>query len=166
MTMHEVRFLPDNVSEEVSHSETLLDAARRAGVHISSPCGGEGNCGKCRVVVRKGEVDAPLSHPSDKMCHTLHPDDEVGAEITVHRREHAGLAKRNTLPLTTLSSWAIRRRASPLKVKPASVISFSSLSNVNPYFLRCVGKQERIPPGFMMRYTCLNTFRRSYVSGK
>jgi uncharacterized 2Fe-2S/4Fe-4S cluster protein (DUF4445 family) len=60
--LSEIRFLPGNVSGEASDSETILDAARRAGVHISSPCGGEGNCGKCRVVVKEGKVDMPSSH--------------------------------------------------------------------------------------------------------
>ncbi len=42
---------------------TLLDAARSAGVHVGAVCGGEGLCGKCRVIVREGEVDAaPTEH--------------------------------------------------------------------------------------------------------
>ncbi len=37
---------------------TLLDAARKAGVLIASICGGDGICGRCRVQVRSGTVDA------------------------------------------------------------------------------------------------------------
>ena len=35
----------------------LLEAIRQAGVGIRSICGGRGNCGKCKVIVRKGKVD-------------------------------------------------------------------------------------------------------------
>ncbi len=93
--MPEVRFLPDDVSEEVSPSETLLDAARRAGVHISSPCGGEGNCGKCRVVVKQGKVHTPSDHllTGDERarglvlaCRTL-PLSDLVVEVPAESRE-------------------------------------------------------------------------------
>ncbi|MDR1353325.1 MAG: ASKHA domain-containing protein [Treponema sp.] len=38
--------------------ESLLDAARRAGVAIDAPCGGNGTCGKCRVRLLAGETGA------------------------------------------------------------------------------------------------------------
>lgn len=46
-----IRFLPEGVSAHVSTGDTILAHAMRAGVSILSPCGGEGRCGKCRVVV-------------------------------------------------------------------------------------------------------------------
>lgn len=52
-----VRFEPDEVEVEVESGATILDAARKGGVFIDSICGGEGVCGKCRVVVRKGEIE-------------------------------------------------------------------------------------------------------------
>ncbi|MDZ7640685.1 MAG: ASKHA domain-containing protein [Desulfurivibrio sp.] len=36
--------------------ETLLAVARRAGLHVNASCGGEGSCGKCRVIVEQGQV--------------------------------------------------------------------------------------------------------------
>ena len=51
-----VEFVPDGVGIEVPYGATILDAARKAGVFIDSLCGGEGVCGKCRVIVRRGEV--------------------------------------------------------------------------------------------------------------
>jgi len=41
--------------------ETLLDVARQAGVHINASCGGSGVCGKCRIVVEEGRLDAEKS---------------------------------------------------------------------------------------------------------
>ena len=37
--------------------ENLLDAARRAGVMIDSPCNGNATCGKCKVKIVSGRVD-------------------------------------------------------------------------------------------------------------
>ena len=53
-----VTFHPDGVAIDVERGATLLDAARRAGVLIASICGGDGICGRCRVQVRSGAVDA------------------------------------------------------------------------------------------------------------
>jgi uncharacterized 2Fe-2S/4Fe-4S cluster protein (DUF4445 family) len=55
---HRIRFLPEGREAEVDEGTTLLDAASAAGVHVGAVCGGEGLCGKCRVVVRDGRVDA------------------------------------------------------------------------------------------------------------
>lgn len=51
-----VRFLPEGKEACVETGETLLAAAQAAGVYINSICGGDGICGKCRVVVREGPV--------------------------------------------------------------------------------------------------------------
>ena len=52
-----VQFGPTGIKVEVSAGTTILDAARKAGVFIESLCGGDGICGKCRVIVRRGMVD-------------------------------------------------------------------------------------------------------------
>lgn len=51
-------FQPDGITYINKEKETVLDAARKAGVLIESPCGGNGTCGKCRVKVLVGEVNA------------------------------------------------------------------------------------------------------------
>ena len=38
----------------------LLDAARQAGIGLASVCGGEGTCGRCRVVIMSGNVTPPV----------------------------------------------------------------------------------------------------------
>jgi uncharacterized 2Fe-2S/4Fe-4S cluster protein (DUF4445 family) len=52
-----IRFLPDEHETTVDEGKTLLEAAREAGVYVGAICGGEGVCGKCRVIVREGEVE-------------------------------------------------------------------------------------------------------------
>jgi uncharacterized 2Fe-2S/4Fe-4S cluster protein (DUF4445 family) len=53
-----VRFLPDDASATIPQGETILKAAEAAGVFVNSICGGDGLCGKCRVVVREGDVSS------------------------------------------------------------------------------------------------------------
>ena len=61
--MPRVRFLPEGREAEVEPGESLLDAARRAEVYVGAICGGEGLCGKCRVIVREGTVtDSSTEH--------------------------------------------------------------------------------------------------------
>jgi len=53
-----VRFEPEGKTVEVSRGATLLDAARAAGAFVASICGGDGICGRCRVQILSGTVDA------------------------------------------------------------------------------------------------------------
>jgi uncharacterized 2Fe-2S/4Fe-4S cluster protein (DUF4445 family) len=57
-TLCRVHFLPDDRSIEVERGQTILAAAQKAGIYISSLCGGDGICGKCRVIVRSGPVQS------------------------------------------------------------------------------------------------------------
>ncbi|MDR1325763.1 MAG: ASKHA domain-containing protein [Treponema sp.] len=43
---------------EISANESLLDAAKKAGIAIDAPCSGNGACGKCRVKVIEGKVES------------------------------------------------------------------------------------------------------------
>lgn len=38
---------------------SLFEAARESGIDLASACGGEGNCGQCRIVVLAGETTPP-----------------------------------------------------------------------------------------------------------
>jgi uncharacterized 2Fe-2S/4Fe-4S cluster protein (DUF4445 family) len=58
---YSVTFFPKNSTVEVEGGTTLLDSAVKAGVSINAVCGGEGKCGKCRVIV-EGAVDSPVTH--------------------------------------------------------------------------------------------------------
>ena len=51
-----ITFYPDNKKIKVSKGTDILDAAIAAGVYINSSCGGEGVCGRCKVIIRKGDV--------------------------------------------------------------------------------------------------------------
>jgi len=48
---HTITFQPLGTRVLATSSQTILDAARDAGLHIPSECGGTGTCGRCRVRV-------------------------------------------------------------------------------------------------------------------
>jgi len=54
----QVTFWPEGDRVRVPLETTILDAAKIAGVDLASSCGGDGLCGKCRVIVRQGNVTA------------------------------------------------------------------------------------------------------------
>ncbi len=56
MDKFKVTFLPDNKIVEVDKGKTVLSAAVSAGIHINSSCGGDGVCGRCKVILRSGSA--------------------------------------------------------------------------------------------------------------
>ncbi len=44
-------FQPEGKRAKIKRGQTILEAARLAGVDLVSTCGGKGNCGKCRVLI-------------------------------------------------------------------------------------------------------------------
>ena len=52
---------------ECNAGDNLLELARRSNVAIDAPCGGNGSCGKCKVQLLDGQLEAPKSrHISDE----------------------------------------------------------------------------------------------------
>ena len=58
---YKIHFLPHDKKVEVEDGENLIRAAMESGVHINASCGGEGVCGKCRVIVEEGEIEGGVS---------------------------------------------------------------------------------------------------------
>jgi uncharacterized 2Fe-2S/4Fe-4S cluster protein (DUF4445 family) len=48
---YEIHFEPGNVTVDVPSGTTLGEAARKAGFDLNQPCGGQGRCGRCAVLV-------------------------------------------------------------------------------------------------------------------
>ena len=84
MKKHQITFLPDVTSIEVSEEMTIAAAAQKANVHINNLCGGQGVCGECRVVIRKGSAQA------DEMASAFFSTEEIGkgyvlaCQTTIH----------------------------------------------------------------------------------
>ncbi|MHC4227736.1 MAG: ASKHA domain-containing protein [Planctomycetota bacterium] len=50
-----VRFEPSGLKIEVPVGTVLLEAAHKAGAYLNSICGGDGYCGKCKVIINEGQ---------------------------------------------------------------------------------------------------------------
>ena len=61
-----ILFLPHYIKFAVNEGENLIRAAMEAGVHINASCGGEGVCGKCRVIIEDGSVEGGITEKLDK----------------------------------------------------------------------------------------------------
>jgi uncharacterized 2Fe-2S/4Fe-4S cluster protein (DUF4445 family) len=62
MSKPRIIFQPSGKRAEALTGSTILDVARDTSINLSSVCGGEGRCGKCRIIVRVG--NDLLSSPS------------------------------------------------------------------------------------------------------
>ncbi len=58
---YKITFQPYNRTIEVEDGGILIRAALEAGVHINASCGGAGVCGKCRIILEKGEIEGGIS---------------------------------------------------------------------------------------------------------
>jgi len=70
-----VHFEPSGLKIEVPSGTVLLDAAHMAGIYLSSICGGDGYCGKCKVIVDRGQFH---SRPT-----TLLTQDEIREDVVL-----------------------------------------------------------------------------------
>jgi len=61
MSSCRIVFLPLNKKIKVESGISLLEAAGRAGIIINSVCGGDGVCGRCKMIVRDGKVNSATS---------------------------------------------------------------------------------------------------------
>ena len=55
-SQYKVAFTPLYKAVTVPAGMTLLEAAGKAGIAIDSVCGGDGICGRCRMIVVEGKV--------------------------------------------------------------------------------------------------------------
>lgn len=58
MEKFKVIFKPSGKTAEVKKGADLLSAAVSCGAYINSSCGGEGVCGRCKVIIKKGKFRA------------------------------------------------------------------------------------------------------------
>lgn len=57
MKRYNVTFKPLEKTIEIISGQSLFDAAKNAGIELNSSCGGEGTCGKCRVIIKDGKFE-------------------------------------------------------------------------------------------------------------
>ena len=106
MSKYTVTFLPHKKQIEVSGEETLIQAAMDAGVHINASCGGEGVCGKCRVIIEQGEVEKGVTEKlSDedvkkgyRLACTAQPKSDLVVRIPIESEVDASVLNLHATP--------------------------------------------------------------------
>jgi len=99
-----VVFYPDGKCINAEIGANLLELARSAGVSIDSSCGGKGVCGKCRVLVKYGEVRDVGSPTTRKK-----KEGDVGSSIAREKTQDAeeGLGDSESGVLALESSYVL-----------------------------------------------------------
>ena len=59
-----VQFQPGGARVDAPAGTLIIDAARQAGIDLNIPCGGQGRCGRCAVVVRGTNGADPIRRRS------------------------------------------------------------------------------------------------------
>ena len=54
--MNKITFKPEGKTIEVPDDTLLSEAIIKAGISFNLPCGGQGRCGRCKVIVEQGDV--------------------------------------------------------------------------------------------------------------
>ncbi|BBB89840.1 MAG TPA: ASKHA domain-containing protein [Methylomusa anaerophila] len=90
MDTRSVTFLPAGVKVAVEPGIDLLTAAGKANIEIKAPCGGDGTCGKCAVIIKSGKAKARReSYLATRLaekglnlaCQSLVEDEDLVVEI-------------------------------------------------------------------------------------
>lgn len=61
MPNYEISFLPIDKTVAVAPDTSLLDAAAQADITIDNICGGDGICGRCKMIVKQGKVNGDVT---------------------------------------------------------------------------------------------------------
>ncbi len=56
MDKFKITFYPEKKTIEIGKGKTLLSAAISLGINLNSSCTGDGVCGRCKVIIKKGSV--------------------------------------------------------------------------------------------------------------
>ncbi|MGA2192797.1 MAG: ASKHA domain-containing protein [Nitrospirota bacterium] len=91
-------FFPNRKAVEAAPGQSLLKAAGSHHIHINATCGGKGNCGKCRVIVKEGKTafkesgfltEKDISEGVRLACQTI-PESDLTVEIPLGSQMRRG----------------------------------------------------------------------------
>ncbi len=134
----QVTFNPYEITVRVRDGESLLSAALDAGVHIDASCGGEGVCGKCKVILESGEID------SDDSGLLSAEERSKGFRQACQSRVKSDVVVRIP-PSSLLDSRTLARRRPWLALRPAP-IDFDELRRAGLYNPAFQKRFVKLPP--------------------
>lgn len=144
-----VNFVEENISIEVEEDTILLDAIRRAGLNIETPCNAMGFCGKCKVVAKgvlSEEIDKEKKVIDESKFERLSCIARVqgNVEVILPKREEElktiNMGKSiqvelnsqvNTIEIPKINVNSIRSLSDSIDYNISSIQVYSKLANTN-----------------------------------
>ena len=132
--MLKIKFLPDQKEISVKEGTDLLSAAEEAGVRADGPCGGKGNCGKCRVrLVAGGEEEATPAEAK----HLSREQLAEGWVLACQRK-----VRQNTV-VETIPEVEAHQRKTALKGRQVAVKVAPAVKKVSVQLSKPVGEDQK-----------------------
>jgi uncharacterized 2Fe-2S/4Fe-4S cluster protein (DUF4445 family) len=120
MKTHTVKFLPHEMEISVPDGDTIIRAALEAGVHVNASCGGEGVCGKCRVIIEDGTADGGVSEKLSQ------EDQDKGYRLACQAVVNSNLIVR--IPVeSAIDPSVLKMQASPRRTAHIKEMDFEEL---------------------------------------
>jgi uncharacterized 2Fe-2S/4Fe-4S cluster protein (DUF4445 family) len=117
---HTIRFLPHEKTVTAASGASLIRVALEAGVHVNASCGGEGVCGKCRVIIEHGDVEGGITERLKAA------DVEKGVRLACQSKVRGDLTVR--IPVeSTIDSTVLNLQRTPRKTARIQEVDFESL---------------------------------------
>ena len=115
MQKFKVTFLPDNITISVEQDKTILAAAISAGINLNSNCGGDGVCGRCKVILISGKVNTQPSGilSLEEKKNNIH----LACLATIHSDLTVSIPESSRLSLERLTPEELAQRLSGLYTK-------------------------------------------------
>ncbi len=121
MKTHKIKFLPHGKEIDFEESESVLHAAMEAGVHVNASCGGEGFCGKCRIIIEKGDIEDGISE------HLSKEDLDAGCRLACRSRIKSDLTVR--IPVESEIDASILNRVPPRRTARIQQMNLDDLKS-------------------------------------
>jgi uncharacterized 2Fe-2S/4Fe-4S cluster protein (DUF4445 family) len=123
---------------DVEDGDTVIRAALEAGVHVNASCGGEGVCGKCRVLIEDGTVDGGISEKLSV------EDREKGYRLACQAAVKSDLVVR--IPVeSTLDAGVLKMQAAPRRTAHIREMNFEELKEKGLFFAPVEKKYLELP---------------------
>jgi uncharacterized 2Fe-2S/4Fe-4S cluster protein (DUF4445 family) len=123
---------------EVQNGETLIRAALEAGVHVNASCGGEGVCGKCRVIIEEGTVEGGISEKLSE------EDLAKGYRLACQALVKSNLRVR--IPVeSTIDADVLKMQAAPRRTAHIQVMNFEELKEQGLFVAPVEKKYLKLP---------------------
>ncbi|MHA1709325.1 MAG: ASKHA domain-containing protein, partial [Candidatus Baldrarchaeia archaeon] len=137
-----VVFEPEGKKIVVKSGATILEAAKNAGVGIRSECGGEGICGKCKVIVKNPLAISELTEAEKRHLSKLEIDSGYRLACQAHIKQSVVIVvpPESRIGERKIQVAGLERYVplNPLVKKIHVVMAKPTLSDVRPDFERLI----------------------------